>query len=54
MRFDAAEIGFDDSLIYEELTKPVDLRRIPMHQMMREEALAAFRAWQTAPQKISY
>jgi tRNA(Arg) A34 adenosine deaminase TadA len=53
-RFDASEIGFDDSLIYEELTKPYHLRRIPMQQLMREEALEAFRAWQAAVDNIRY
>ena len=53
-RSDAAEIGFDDSLIYDELVKPFDLRRIPMQPLMREQALEAFRAWQAAAQKIRY
>ena len=51
---DAAKIGFDDSAIYEELTQPHAQREIPMIQMMREEALAAFHAWQEKPGKILY
>jgi guanine deaminase len=51
---DASKIGFDDSLIYRELAQPPAQRRIPMIQMMREEALAAFRAWENKPDKISY
>jgi tRNA(Arg) A34 adenosine deaminase TadA len=51
---DAAKIGFDDSLIYRELAQPHSQRRIPMIQMMRDEALAAFRAWQEKPNKIEY
>ena len=51
---DAAEIGFDDSFIYTELKLPRAQRRIPMRQMMREEALAAFRAWAEKPDKIAY
>jgi len=51
---DAAKIGFDDSAIYGELTQPHSQRVIPMMQMMREEALAAFRAWEEKPGKIPY
>lgn len=51
---DAAKIGFDDSAIYRELTQPHSKRKIPMIQMMREEALAAFRAWEEYPGKIPY
>jgi len=51
---DAAKIGFDDSFIYHEFAKPLPRRRIPMIQMMHEQALAAFRAWQEKPNKIPY
>jgi tRNA(Arg) A34 adenosine deaminase TadA len=51
---DAARIGFDDSLIYSEMAKPHSQRSIPMVQMMRQEALAAFRAWEEKPNKIVY
>src|SRR5271154_2651396 len=51
---DASKIGFDDSLIYREIAQPHSQRKIPMIQMMREEALAAFRAWEERPNKIEY
>jgi guanine deaminase len=51
---DASKIGFDDSFIYHEFGRPLPLRSIPMVQMMREQALAAFRAWQEKPNKIPY
>jgi guanine deaminase len=51
---DAANAGFDDSLIYQELAKPHSLRKIPMIQLMGEEALEAFRAWEKMPNKIRY
>jgi guanine deaminase len=51
---DAALVGFDDSAIYGEIAKPHSQRKIPMIQMMREEALAAFRAWEENPGKIIY
>jgi tRNA(Arg) A34 adenosine deaminase TadA len=51
---DASKIGFDDSLIYREIAQPQSQRKIPMIQVMRDEALAAFRAWQAKPDKIIY
>jgi guanine deaminase len=51
---DAAKIGFDDAFIYREISQPHAHREIPMIQMMREEALAGFRAWQEKPNKIEY
>jgi guanine deaminase len=51
---DASRIGFDDSLIYREIAQPLTHRTIPMVQMMREESLAAFRAWEEKPNKIVY
>ncbi len=51
---DASKIGFDDSLIYREIAQPHSKRKIPMIQMMREEALGAFRAWENKPNKIEY
>jgi guanine deaminase len=51
---DAAKIGFDDSAIYAEIAQPLSQRKIPMTQLRREEALAAFRAWEENPGKIHY
>jgi guanine deaminase len=51
---DAAKSGFDDSAIYREMAQPFPQRAIPMVQMMREEALGAFRAWEENPDKIIY
>ena len=51
---DASRIGFDDSLIYREMAQPHPQRKIPMIQLMRQEALAAFRAWEEKPDKIAY
>ncbi len=51
---DAAKAGFDDSSIYGELALPHAQRRIPMIQMMREEALAAFDEWRSKADKIAY
>jgi len=51
---DASKAGFDDSLIYREIAQPHAQRAIPMIQMMHEESLAAFRAWEEKPNKIAY
>lgn len=51
---DAAEAGFDDSLIYNEIGLPHDRRKMPLVQMMREEALAAFKQWAVSPMKKEY
>ncbi len=51
---DAANIGFDDSVIYAEMKRPHAQREIPMIQLMREEAQAAFRAWENQPGKVPY
>ena len=53
-RSDAQKIDFDDSLIYEELTKSIKERKIPMHQMMRDEALKAFELWDKKEDKVKY
>jgi len=53
-REDAASIGFDDSIIYDQLKLPLESRQIPMIQIMREEALVAFREWQKSPTKTQY
>jgi guanine deaminase len=51
---DASQAGFDDSFIYQEFALPHSERGIPMVQMMREEALAGFRAWQEKSDKALY
>ena len=51
---DAARIGFDDSFIYDEIARDYSERSIPCVNFMRDEALAAFRAWTAKPDKIAY
>jgi tRNA(Arg) A34 adenosine deaminase TadA len=51
---DAKDIEFDDSFIYEELDLPIEKRKIPTTQMLREEALAAFNKWKNKEDKIEY
>ena len=51
---DAAEFGFDDSFIYSQLRQSSSERQISATQIMREEALAAFRVWMEKPDKVPY
>ena len=53
-RNDAKKIDFDDSLIYEELTKSTKERKIPMNQIMRDEAMKAFEIWDKKTDKVKY
>lgn len=53
-RQDAADIGFDDNMIYEELNVPMNGRRIPFEQIGREFALDVFRKWTEKTNKVQY
>jgi len=53
-RQDAQKIDFDDSLIYSELKKNINERKIPMIQLMRNEALKAFELWNKKTDKVKY
>jgi guanine deaminase len=51
---DAAEAGFDDHFIYQELEKPRDQRSIPMQQLLRDEAWTVFADWIEKENKTHY
>ncbi|MEX2485721.1 MAG: nucleoside deaminase [Brumimicrobium sp.] len=51
---DAADIGFDDAFIYDELDLPYEKRKLQTNQFMREEALQAFRKWDEFEEKTEY
>ena len=53
-RDDAKKIDFDDSLIYSEFNKNINERKIPMVQIMRDEALKAFELWNGKKDKVKY
>jgi guanine deaminase len=53
-RRDAAKIEFDDELIYREVAVPISRRKIPMKQVLHQEALKVFAEWQIKPDKITY
>jgi len=51
---DAAAIGFDDHFIYDELELPMSQRKLPVVQMLRDEALKAFKQWEESTGKTEY
>lgn len=53
-RADAAAIGFDDNMMYEEMLLPLNQRNIPIEQIFRDEALESFQLWQDKQDKILY
>lgn len=53
-RKDAAEIGFDDDFIYEEIGKKPEDRRTPLLPLLRDEGLKSFRLWSEKEDKTEY
>lgn len=53
-RTDAAQAGFDDELIYQQIATPPEQRSILFKSLLREEALACFEAWRSTPNRIPY
>jgi guanine deaminase len=51
---DAANIGFDDQFIYEELDLAISSRKMPLKQMLRDEAKLVFDNWQNKQDKTDY
>jgi tRNA(Arg) A34 adenosine deaminase TadA len=51
---DAKAINFDDSFIYDEIAKPYAKRAIPIINIMREEAISAFKMWEKSEDKVEY
>jgi tRNA(Arg) A34 adenosine deaminase TadA len=53
-KVDAANIGFDDQFIYEEIELDLHKRKLPTEQMLQDEAIEAFKEWQSKTDKIEY
>ena len=51
---DAAAINFDDQFIYEELDKALNERKLPIKQLLRDEAQQAFKLWEKSAMKTDY
>ena len=53
-REDAANIGFDDSMIYAEMSLDMADRKIPIISLGREGAITVFEAWKNKEDKKVY
>lgn len=53
-RKDAADIGFDDDFLYEELKKNLEERSLPIHQLDKSNALKVFDERKRKTDKIEY
>lgn len=51
---DAADIGFDDQFIYEEIERETGDRQIKTVNLLREEGLKVFRNWENKADKTEY
>lgn len=53
-RRDAADIGFDDDFIYQEIALKPTERTKPSEILLREEAIEAFKQWEAKADKKEY
>ncbi|NNE30538.1 MAG: nucleoside deaminase [Saprospiraceae bacterium] len=53
-RKDAASIDFDDDFLYHEISIPIEERKIPTVQLLREEGKQVFEAWLEKTDKVEY
>lgn len=53
-REDASGADFDDSLIYKEVSLPVNERQIPTEQFLKEESQEVFNEWKENNLNIEY
>lgn len=51
---DAARIGFDDKFIYDEIDLRIEERRLKAVQLLPDEAIKAFEAWELNADKVEY
>jgi guanine deaminase len=51
---DAENIGFDDSFIYDEISRPREKRKLPIRRILAQEALHAFNLWEASDMKTGY
>ena len=53
-REDAANIGFDDQFIYEEIEKAFEHRQMKLVNLLRDEGLTVFNNWADKTDKTEY
>ena len=51
---EAAAAGFDDAFLYEEVKNPVEHRKIPTLNLLRDQAISSFNAWRDYAGRIEY
>ncbi len=51
---DAAAIAFDDQMIYEEIARPMNERKLFTQQLLQPAAVKAFEAWKASEEKTNY
>jgi guanine deaminase len=51
---EAAEVGFDDRYIYEQLAEPPERRKVAVAQMLGAEALKVLQAYADDPNRVKY
>ena len=51
---EAAKIGFDDQFIYDQLSLPVEFRKIPMKKIFPTDGDLPFRTWENSQDKVEY
>lgn len=53
-REDAARHQFDDDFIYQEIPKKLADRKLPIRQLLRDEAYEVFKEWDRKADKVRY
>ncbi|MBC8205737.1 MAG: nucleoside deaminase [Kiritimatiellales bacterium] len=53
-RADAADAGFDDAFLYQEVSKDWENRELPAGQLLADEARNAFAAWKQKADRTPY
>jgi tRNA(Arg) A34 adenosine deaminase TadA len=51
---DAKAIGFDDSFIYDEISLPIEMRKVKTKQLLRDEAQKGFKKWEEFEGRVDY
>ena len=51
---EAADAGFDDAFLYEEVKLPHAERSIPTTNLLRDQAISSFNAWREHASRIDY
>lgn len=53
-RYDAADAGFDDKVIYDEFVVSEEEKKLKLFHLLHEEGREVFAKWKSNPQKIMY